>query len=191
MIRLINLPSLIVSFIALAGCAVNVPQFDTARRLSEVVKSKPGTLAPYAWSFSMAGTEYTVYAVRASGNLVYFKNDYGMTVVWDGDSFVSMDNIPGSFGRYLSGREIVAGSEEGRWYNQEGFPVRKAVCTPPSVWRFSHDRFGWRQSCRSKVDGVDVIAEHVVEFDAESSIRRIEASVFPGGPKIVLRRLGS
>lgn len=189
MIRRVVFLPLVVLLLVVAGCVFSVPQVDTIRRLSELNNKPPPDLAPYAWSISVAGTEYTVYAIRASGNRVFFRNDYGMNVVWDGDSFVLIENMPGNFGKYLSGREITAELEEGRWYSQEGVPVVKAVCTPPSAWHFSQDRFGWRQSCRSKADGVIAVAEHEVEFDAKSSIRRIEASIFPAGPKIVMRRL--
>lgn len=181
--------ALSVALLALTGCAFNVPQVDTARRLIPFGETSQNKFAPFAWSMTMAGTQYTVYAVRAQGRRVYFSNDYGMNLVWDGDSFIILENMPGGFGRYLSGREITPEGQEGRWYDQEGFAVRRATCTPPRAWRLSADRFGWRQTCRSTIDGASVMANHLVEFDAKSSIREIEASVFPGGPTIVLRRL--
>ena len=104
-------------------------------------------------------------------------------------ALLAIENMPGGFGRYISGREITPEGKEGRWYDQEGFPVRRATCTPPRAWRLSEDRFGWRQNCRSTIDGVPVTANHLVEYDEKSTIREIEASVFPGGPTIVLRRV--
>lgn len=180
---------LVAAFLSLAGCSLNVPQVDTARRLLPFGDSTQDKFAPYAWSLSMGGTQYTVYAVRVWGRRVYFSNDYGTNLVWDGDSFIIIENMPGGFGRYISGREITPEGQEGRWYDQEGFPVRRATCTPPRAWRLSEDRYGWRQTCRSTTDGVPVMANHLVELDASASIREIEASVFPGGPMIVLRRL--
>ena len=180
---------LVATGLSLAGCAFNVPQVDTARRLLPFGDSAQNKFAPYAWSLSMAGTQYTVYAVRVWGRRVYFSNDYGMNLVWDGDSFIIIENMPGGLGRYLSGREITPEGQEGRWYDQEGFSVKRATCTPPRAWRLSEDRYGWRQTCRSIIDGVPVMANHLVEFDSAASIKEIEASVFPGGPMIVLRRL--
>lgn len=180
---------LLAAVLSFSGCAFNVPQVETARRFLPFGDSTQDKFAPYAWALSMAGTQYTVYAVRVWGRRVYFSNGYGMNLVWDGDSFISIENVPGGFGRYFSGREITPEGQEGRWYNQEGFPARRATCTPPRAWRLSEDRYGWRQTCRSEIDGVPVMATHLVEFDVSASIREIEASVFPGGPMIVLRRL--
>jgi len=181
--------ALITVLITVSGCRLNIPQVDTVRRLLPFGEQAQESMKPYAWSLSMAGTQYTVYAARVWGRRVYFSNDYGMSLVWDGDSFITIENVPGGFGRYISGREILGEGIEGRWYDQEGFSVRRATCTPPLGWRLSSDRFGWRQTCRSTIDGVPVMANHLVEFDASASIREIEASVFPGGPMIVLRRL--
>ena len=189
MSRIVRVAWISAILLALSGCRLNTPQVDTVRRWIPIGHDDQGALQAYAWSLSMAGTEYTVYAVRIWGRRVYFSNNYGMKLVWDGDSFISIENMPGGFGRYLSGREITPSGEEGRWYDQEGFPVRRATCTPPRAWRLSEDRYGWRQTCRAEVDGVSVSANHLVEFDAKGGIREIEASVFPGGPTIVLRRL--
>jgi len=180
---------LMIALITLSGCRLNTPQVDTVRRLLPLGEQGQESMKPYAWSLSMAGTQYTVYAALVWGRRVYFSNDYGMNLVWDGDSFITIENMPGGFGRYISGREITPEGKEGRWYDQEGFPVRRATCTPPRAWRLSEDRFGWRQTCRSTIDGVPVTANHLVEYDEKSTIREIEASVFPGGPTIVLRRV--
>jgi hypothetical protein len=182
---------LIASLIVLGSCMLNTPQVDTVRRMLPIGEAVQEKFAPYAWSLSVGGTQYTVYAARAQGRRVYFSNDYGMNLVWDGDSFIIIENMPGGFGKYISGREITPEGREGRWYDQEGFPVRRALCTPPRAWRLSDDRYGWRQTCRGEVDGVSVSSNHLVEFDSAASIREIEASVFPGGPTIILRRLSA
>ncbi|MBM4192334.1 MAG: hypothetical protein FJ196_04670 [Gammaproteobacteria bacterium] len=187
--RQLNCIALMTMLIALSGCQLNAPQVDTVRRLLTIGQHTSESFQPYVWSLSMAGTQYTVYAARVWGRRVYFSNDYGMNLVWDGDSFIIIENIPGGFGHYTSGREITPEGREGRWYDQAGFPVRRATCTVPQAWRLSADRFGWRQTCRSEMDGVRVMANHLVEFDEKSTIRKIEAPVFPGGPTIVLRRV--
>jgi hypothetical protein len=175
--------------LVLAGCALNVPQVDTARRLLPFGSSAQQNMAQYAWSLSMGGTQYTVYAVRTWGRRVYFSNDYGMSLVWDGDSVIIAENFPGQFGRYNSGREINAQGQDERWYEQEGRPSYRALCTPQQLWRLSADRYGVRQNCTAEIDGVAVKSSHLVEVDAKQTIREIQASVFPGGPKFILRRL--
>lgn len=173
----------------LPGCRLNTPQVDTVKRLLPFGNAKQKALDPFAWSFSVGGMQYRVYATTVRGNQVSFSNDFGMKILWDGDSFLSIENIPGGFGQYSSGREIDAKGQEGRWYVQQEAPVRRASCSPPRLWRLSDDRFGWRQNCRADIDGVRVSATHAVEFDSQSMVREIEASVFPGGPRFVLRRL--
>lgn len=177
------------ALLSIAGCAVNAPQIDSVRRALPLGNDAQAKLEPFAWSFSMGATQFRVYATRVQGRRVYFQNDYGMNVVWDGDSLIIVENMPGAFGNYLSGRELTAAGEEERWYAREGFPLIRARCTPPRLWRLSDERFGWRQSCRSEVDGVAVTADHVVELDQASQIRVIEAPVYPGGPRFELRRL--
>lgn len=174
---------------ALSGCAFNAPQADSLRRMLPFGKDEQVRLDPFAWSLSIGATEFRVYATRVQGRRVYFENDYGMKLVWDGDSLIIVENMPGAFGSYLSGREITSTGEEGRWYAREGFPVMRATCTPPRRWRLRDDRFGWRQDCRSTVDDVSVADSHLVEFDRDSRIRVIEAPIFPGGPRFELRRL--
>ena len=181
--------TLLAGVLALSGCALNVPQVDTARRLLPLGNSAQHNFAQYAWSLSMGGTEYTVYALRTAGRRVYFSNDYGMSVVWDGDSIIIAENFPGQFGRYNSGREINAQGQDERWYEQEGRPSYRAICTPQQLWRLSADRYGVRQNCTAEIDGVAVTSTHLLEVDAKQTIREIQASVFPGGPKFVLRRL--
>jgi hypothetical protein len=181
--------SLSAAVLALAGCALNVPQVDTARRLLPFGNSSQQNLAQYAWSLSMGGTQYTLYAMRTAGRRVYFSNDYNMSVVWDGDSIIIAENFPGNFGRYQSGREINAQGQDERWYEQEERPSYRAICTPQQLWRLSADRYGVRQNCTAEIDGVAVTSTHLLEVDAKQTIREIQASVFPGGPKFVLRRL--
>jgi hypothetical protein len=181
--------TLLAGVLALSGCALNVPQVDTARRLLPFGNSSQQNLTKYAWSLSMGGAEYTVYALRTAGRRVYFSNDYGMSVVWDGDSIIIAENFPGQFGRYNSGREINAQGQDERWYEQEGRPSYRAICTPQQLWRLSADRYGVRQNCTAEIDGVAVSSTHLLEVDAKQTIREIQASVFPGGPKFVLRRL--
>ena len=177
------------AIIGLAGCALNVPQVDTARRLLPFGNSSQQKMAQHAWSLSMGGTRYTVYAMRTEGRRVYFINEYGMSVVWDGDSIIIAENFPGQFGRYNSGREVNAQGQDERWYEQEGRPSYRAICTPQQLWRLSADRYGVRQNCTAEIDGVAVSSMHLLEVDATRKIREIQASVFPGGPKFVLRRL--
>ncbi len=181
--------TLVAGILAFSGCALNVPQVDTARRLLPFGSSSQQNMAQYSWSLSMGGTEYTVYALRTAGRRVYFSNDYGMSVVWDGDSIIIAENFPGQFGRYNSGREINAQGQDERWYEQEGRPSYRAICTPQQLWRLSADRYGVRQNCTAEIDGVAVTSTHLLEVDAKQTIREIQASVFPGGPKFVLRRL--
>ncbi len=177
------------ALVAVSGCSLNAPQVDSVRRALPFGHSAQEKLEPFAWSFSMGSTQFRVYATRVQGRRVYFQNDYGMNLVWDGDSLIIIENMPGAFGSYLSGRELTPAGEEGRWYAREGFPVIRAECSPPRLWRLSDDRFGWRQSCRSEIDGVPVSADHVVELNRDSQIRVIEAPVFPGGPRFELRKL--
>lgn len=181
--------SLSAVVLALAACALNVPQVDTARRLLPLGNSSQQNLAQYAWSLSMGGTQYTVYAMRTAGRRVYFSNDYDMSLVWDGDSIIIAENFPGNFGRYKSGREINSKGQDERWYEQEGRPSYRAICTPQQLWRLNADRYGVRQNCTAEIDGVPVTSTHLLEVDAKQTIREIQASVFPGGPKFVLRRL--
>ena len=175
--------------VVLAGCALNVPQVDTARRLLPFGDTTQQSLAAYAWSLSMGGVQYTVYPVRTEGRRVYFSNNYAMRLVWDGDGFIIAENFPGQFGRYNSGRAINAAGQDERWYEQEGRPSYRAICTPQRQWRLSADRYGVRQNCTATIDGVAVTSTHLIELDAKQMIREIQASVFPGGPKFVLRRL--
>jgi hypothetical protein len=175
--------------IILAGCTLGIPKPDALKSLWPFKSANQKALEAFAWSLSVAGTEYRVYAMRVAGRTVYFRNDFNMRITWDGESFISIENMPGGFGQYSSGRELNAQGQEQRWYAQEAFPVRRARCTPAAAWRLSEDRFGWRQTCRGEVDGVAVESSHVVEYDSKSMIREIEASLFPGGPRLILRRL--
>lgn len=173
----------------LAGCTLGIPKPGALKSLWPFKSADQKALEAFAWSLSVAGTEYRVYAMKVEGRTVYFRNDFNMRLTWNGESFVSIENMPGGFGRYASGRELTAQGQEQRWYAQDAVPVRRARCTPAAAWRLSEDRFGWRQTCRGDVDGVSVESSHVVEYDSNSMIREIEASVFPGGPRLILRRL--
>lgn len=173
----------------LAGCTLGIPKPAAIKSLWPFKSADQKALDAFAWSLSVAGTEYRVYAMKIEGRTVYFRNDFNMRITWNGESFVSIENMPGGFGQYASGRELNAQGQERRWYAQDAFPVRRARCAPASAWRLSEDRFGWRQTCRGEVDGVSVESTHVVEYDSKSMIREIEASVFPGGPRLILRRL--
>ncbi len=180
----------LTSIIALGACTLNAPQVNTVRRLlPNFDQTDQKSIDRFAWSFSLAGTQYRVYAQRVQGRRVYFGNDFGMNIVWDGDSLIIVENIPGGFGNYGSGRVLNAEGQEERWYALASMPLHRARCEPPRAWRLSDDRFGWRQTCRGKVDGVSTTSSHVVEFDRFSRLREIEASAFPGGPRFVLRRL--
>ena len=104
-------------FSTAAGCALNTPQVATVKRLIPMFGlSSQESFAPFAWSFSMAGTQYRVYAQKVQGRRVTFVNDYGMEVVWDGDSLIIIEGMPGGFGPYRSGRELNAAGQEERWY---------------------------------------------------------------------------
>jgi hypothetical protein len=182
--------TLVLGLLTTAGCTINAPQLASVKRLIPTFgQSSQESLAPFAWSFSMAGTQYRVYAQKVQGRRVIFMNDYGMEVVWDGDSFIIIQGIPGGFGLYRSGRELNALGQEERWYAMASSLVHRARCTPPRLWRLSDDRYGWRQRCVGTVDGVTASSDHVVEFDSQGRIREIEASVFPGGPRFALKKI--
>lgn len=188
MISMIRL-GLLLGVALLSSCKLVTPQTDAVKRLLSFNSSNQKALEAYAWSFSVGGAQYRVYAMKVEGRTVYFGNDFGMRLTWDGETFVAIDNLPGGFGQYRSGRALNAHGQEERWYAQEAVPVRRAVCAPAGVWRLTKDRYGWRQTCRGEVDGVSLTATHVVEYDSKAMIQEIEASVFPGGPRFVLRRL--
>lgn len=188
--RLFKLTLALGVFSTASGCALNTPQVATVKRLIPTFgQTSQESLEPFAWSFSMAGTQYRVYAQKVQGRRVTFVNDFGMEVVWDGDSLIIIEGIPGGFGPYRSGRELNATGQEERWYAISSAPVHRARCTPPRLWRLSDDRYGWRQQCTGNIDGVSVTADHVVEFDRQGRTREIEASVFPGGPRFTLKKI--
>ena len=177
-----------ISLIALSACSVKVAQVDTVRRFIPA-GDEQRRLDNFAWAFTLAGTEYRLYATRIEGRNAYFTNDIGMNLVWDGESIIVLENLPGSFGRYESGREITAQGIEERWYARAGEPVQRARCSPMREWRLTDDRYGWRQECTTERDGVVLPAVHLLERDGRGLVRLIQAPIAPGGPLITLRRL--
>lgn len=177
-----------ISLIALSACSVKVAQVDTARRLLPA-GDEQRRLDNFAWAFTLAGAEYRLYATRIEGRNAYFTNDIGMSLVWDGESIIVLENLPGSFGRYESGREITAEGKEERWYARAGAPVQRARCAPLREWHLGQDRYGWRQECTAERDGLVLRSEHLLERDAQGLVRLIQAQIEPGGPLITLRRI--
>ena len=189
MISLIRVGLIWAVALLLSSCKWVTPQTEMVKNLLSFKSADQKALERYAWSFSVGGAQYRLYALKVEGRTVYFGNNAGMRLTWDGESVVALDNMPGAFGTYRSGRALDPQGREERWYAQEATPERRARCTPAATWRLSDDRYGWRQTCRGEVDGVSLTATHVVEYDSKAMIREIEASVFPGGPLFILRRL--
>ncbi len=186
--HLARLITLSVVLLTTSACAVKVAQIDTARRFLPASDTQR-QLDRFAWSFSLSGTEYRVYADRIEGRNAYFTNEIGMRVVWDGESFIVIENLPGAFGRYESGREITSAGVEERWYARAGEPVQRARCSPLREWRLTADQYGWRQECSTEIEGQVVPAVHLLERDDAGLVRLIQAPISPGGPLITLRRL--
>jgi len=181
--------ALVAFFLVILGaCSVNVTQVDTVRRFIPD-GGEQQRLDNFAWSFTLAGTEYRLYATRIEGRNAYFTNDIGMNLVWDGESIIVLENLPGSFGRYESGREITVEGLEERWYARAGVAAQRAQCSPLREWRLTDDRYGWRQECSARRDGVVLPAVHLLERDSRGLVRLIQAPIAPGGPLMTLRRL--
>ena len=62
-VRLISLACPII----LAGCSFGIPKPDALKSLWPFKSSSQKALEAFAWSLSVAGTEYRVYAMRVAG----------------------------------------------------------------------------------------------------------------------------
>jgi hypothetical protein len=185
---------LVAAFSAvLTGCSVKMNQLETAKRLVPAIQQSlrgsadAQTAQAYAWEFSFNGGAFIVYPVEAQGRNVIFRNAGDLRIVWDGESLIVIENMPGAFGRYEQG---VEGEKRlDRWYARAGAPVLRMACTPRRDWRLMEDRKGWRQECTGELEGRPVRGEHTVEFDGTGNIREIRSTLVPSVGPAVLRRL--
>jgi hypothetical protein len=175
------------------GCSVKINQLETAKRLIPAVQhslrggTDSQTAAAYVWEFSFNGGAFIVYPVEAQGRNVIFRNANDLRIVWDGESLVVIEGMPGAFGRYEQG---VEGEQRlDRWYARQNSPTLRLTCTPQRDWRLTEDRKGWRQECTGLMEGRSVRAEHGVEFDRNDNIREIRSTLVPTAGPAVLRRL--
>jgi len=179
--------------VTLTGCSVKMNQFETAKRLVPAIQQSlrgsadAQTAAAYAWEFSFNGGAFIVYPVEAQGRNIIFRNAGELRIVWDGESLIVIENMPGAFGRYEQGFE--GDDRLTRWYARQGSPVLKMQCAPRRDWRLTDDRRGWRQECSGQLENRPVRAEHTVEFDRGSNIREIRSTLVPTVGPAVLRRL--
>ena len=177
----------------LTGCSVKMNQLETAKRLVPAVQqslrggANAQTAAAYAWEFSFNGGAFIVYPVEAQGRNVIFRNAGDLRLVWDGESLIVIEGMPGAFGRYEQG--IEGEQRLDRWYARQNSPTLRLTCTPPRDWRLTEDRKGWRQECAGAMEGRPVRAEHGVEFDRNNNIREIRSTLVPTVGPAVLRRL--
>lgn len=171
----------------LTGCVGRVSQIETFKRLIPAVGNDARLekqRQAYAWVLTFAGAEIVVYPVEAQGRNVIFANGNGLRLIWDGESIIIMEGLPGAFGRYESG---VEGAE--RWYARAGEPVIRASCTPRREWRLTTDRWGWRHDCAAQRQNVRLPSRHVVEYDRLGKIRLIDATIIPGLAPLRLQRV--
>ena len=172
------------AMVLLAGCAaVNVQQLDSVKRALPQVDERLAAAEPYAWDLRFAGMVFTVYPASPGGDRVVFANPAGLRVYWDGRVVFRVEGLPGALGLLQSG---IEGGE--RWYARDGGPTVRLGCTPRRDWRLSATQQGWRVECRGEVEGRKVSATQVAEFGADGALRRIEATVIPGVPPLVLER---
>lgn len=168
----------------LAGCAaVNVRQLETVRRTLPQTDERLAAAAPYAWDLRFAGMAFTVYPATPGADRVIFANPEGLRVYWDGRAVYRVESLPGALGLLQSG---IEGEE--RWFARDGGPTLRLRCTPRRDWRLSATQQGWRVECRGEVEGRKVSATQVAEFGADGGLRRIEATIIPGVPPLVLER---
>lgn len=174
-----------------AGCAVRMNQLESAKRILPAVRAsfsgEGGQAAEYAWEFSFNGAAFIVYPVEAQGRNVIFRNAGDLRIVWDGESLIVIENMPGAFGRYEQGVEGETRSD--RWYARAGAPILRMSCSPRRDWRLTNDRKGWRQECTGQLEGRAVRSEHSVEFDRNDAIREIRSTLTPAVSPASLRRL--
>jgi hypothetical protein len=179
--------------VVLTGCSVRMNQLETAQRLVPAIQQSlrgsadAETAQAYAWEFSFNGGAFIVYPVEVEGRNVIFRNAGDLRIVWDGESLIVIENMPGAFGRYEQGVEGEQWLD--RWYARAGAPVLRMVCTPRRDWRLTEDRKGWRQECTGELEGRPVRGEHTVEFDGAGNIREIRSTLVPSVGPAVLRRL--
>ena len=168
----------------LTGCAaVNVQQLETVRRTLPQTDERLAAAAPYAWDLRFAGMAFTVYPATPGADRVIFANPEGLRVYWDGRVVYRVEGLPGALGLLQSG---IEGDE--RWFARDGGATVRLRCTPRRDWRLSATQQGWRVECRGEVEGRKVSATQVAEFGADGALRRIEATVIPGVPPLVLER---
>jgi hypothetical protein len=168
----------------LAGCAaVNVRQLESVRRTLPQTDERLAAAAPYAWDLRFAGMVFTVYPATPGADRVIFANPEGLRVYWDGRAVYRVEGLPGALGLLQSG---IEGEE--RWFARDGGPTVRLRCTPRRDWRLSATQQGWRVECRGEAEGRKISATQVAEFGADGGLRRIEATVIPGVPPLVLER---
>ena len=178
----------LLASLGVSGCAVRMNQLESAKRIAPSLRaafSDEGARAvEYAWEFSFNGAAFIVYPVEVQGRNVIFRNASELRLVWDGESLIVIENMPGSFGRYEQG---VEGAK--RWYARANMPVLYLDCTPRRDWRLRENQKGWRQECTGELEGRRVRAEHSVEFDQNDAIREIRSTLAPTVSPASLRRL--
>lgn len=168
----------------LTGCAaVDIPQLDSVKRALPQSDDRVAAAEPYAWDLRFAGMAFTVYPATPGDGRVIFGSVDGLRVHWDGRAVYRVEGLPGALGLLQAG---VEGEE--RWYARDGAPTVRLGCTPRRDWRLSAAQQGWRVECRGEVDGRRVSATQVAEFDGLGRLNRIEATVIPGVPPLVMER---
>jgi YD repeat-containing protein len=162
------------------GCAFRSNQVNTVSRVASALSTDQSMQAQamnYAYEVSFAGMSVILYPVSQQGQRTVFSNAEKVTLTWDGESVITLENWPGAFGRYEQGIEPGSQSSTGfeRWYAQAGTPIMRLACTPRRQWRLSPTRSGWRDTCTGDYQGERVTASHSVEWDAQGQLREIRA----------------
>lgn len=135
----------------------------------------------FAYEASFAGMRVVLYPISQQGGRTVFSNAEKVTLIWDGDSVISLENWPGAFGRYQQGIEPGSQSATGfeRWYAQAGMPIMRLACAPRRQWRVSPSRSGWRETCTGEYQDHRVTASHSVEWDQRGQVREILTTLTP------------
>jgi hypothetical protein len=179
--------------VSVASCAFRANQVNTLSRLATTLTTDQDLQAQalnYAYEVSLAGMQMIVYPVSQNGRRTVFSNAEQVTLTWDGESLITIENWPGGFGRYEQGVEPNSRSVTGfeRWYAQAGKPIMRLACTPRRQWRLAVNRSGWRDTCSGAYQGEQVVASHSVEWDDKGQLREILSTLSPT-VKIRLKKL--
>lgn len=179
--------------VSVASCAFQANQVNTLSRLATTLTTDQDMQTQalnYAYEVSFAGMQMIVYPVSQNGRRTVFSNAEQVTLTWDGESLITIENWPGGFGRYEQGVEPNSRSATGfeRWYAQAGKPIMRLACTPRRQWRLAPNRSGWRDTCTGEYQGEQVTASHSVEWDGKGQLREILATLSPT-IKIRLKKL--